>query len=80
MKYDFSKEIDRQFEALRNSFENDNANWEEIVAMEHLMRIYGEHWNGEEWTYYLDRNPVYVRPEYEEWDDGDYHIVYFEFH
>lgn len=80
MSYNFSKEVDNQFEALRDRFEKDIANWEDIAAMEQLMSIYGEHWNGEEWTYYLEHEPVYVRPEWENWDEDDWHIVYFEFH
>lgn len=79
MKYDFSKEVDKQFEALRDRFEKNVAALDDVEAMERLMSTYGEHWNGEEWTYYLEHEPIYVRPIWEEWD-GDTFIASFEFH
>lgn len=78
MEYNFSKEIDRQFEEYRKIFEEGRATLDDIEAFTIFMDQYGGHWNGEEWTFALEHTFVYVRPVWEEWND-DVFIVDFKF-
>lgn len=51
MKYRNLGTADEEFEAYRLALEDGLANAEDVEDFYRFMGAFGEHWNGEEWTY-----------------------------